>query len=196
MDITWHGNTCFELKGKKSKIIINPEKEKLSGEIVLSSMKDPKEVKDMKKIFDWPGEYEINGVPIVAMKAWQKSLSKEKEEGEGEETLIFYFEIDNVKCCHLGALGHVLTSDMVNRLGDVDILMVDIGTDSNLDEKKAIEVVEAIEPRVVIPMGKEPFSKALKELGAAFNGAEDKFSVKVNSDLPDDKRICVVLKKS
>lgn len=199
MEITWHGNTCFTFRGKKSKLVINPDggSGDLTADVVLSSLKKGLvDVKDALKVFDWPGEYEMKDMPIIGFRAWTKSKSKEEKDGEqGENTIIFYFEIDEIKCCHLGGLGHVLTSDMVQQIGDVDVLMVDMGENSNLNAKKADEIIEAIEPRAVIPMGEGSFTKALKEFGADKVEAQDKFTIKSSSELPEDKRTYIVLNK-
>ena len=174
MDITWHGSTCFKLKSKGVTLIINPDKDagKLKGEVVLSSLKEgPAEVAESMKIIDWPGEYEIKEIPIVGFPAWTKSKSKEEQDeeegkGKGDKTIIFYFEINKIKVCHLGDLGHTLTSETVKEIGDVDILMINLGKDSNLNSKKTMEIVESIDPRMILPMGTESPEERLKELGS------------------------------
>jgi len=85
---------------------------------------------------------------------------------------------------------------MVKQIGDVDLLMVDVGESSNLTPKKAVEIVEAIEPKAIVPMGDGNFEKALKDLG--FEKAEkvDDFSIKSSGELPQDKRTLVYLNKA
>lgn len=199
MEIIWHGNTCFTFKGKKTNVVINPEKDagQLKGEIVLSSLKgNPQKVDGAIKVFDWPGEYEMKEVSITAFQAWTKSKSNEDKEGEkGDETILFYFVIDGIKCCHLGELGHIISSEMVNKIGDVDILIIKAGKNSNLDVKKAVEVVESIDPRAIIAMGENP-NELMKELGANNISAVDKFVIKSISDFPEDKRTYILLEKS
>ncbi len=198
MEISWHGNTCFTVKDKGVAIVINPDKNagKLSGDVVLSSLSETAKVDGEPIVFDWPGEYEVKNVPIIGFQAWTKSKSKEEDEGTaGDPTIIFYFQINGVKCCHLGNLGHVLISDMVKEIGDVDILMINGDKDGNLGNKKAVAVLEAIDPRVVIPMGNSEHNGLLKELGASEVETLEKFVLKTASELPDDKRKFVVLKK-
>lgn len=199
MEINWHGDTCFTFKGKKTIVVINPEKDagQLKGDIVLSSLKNaPQKVEGAVKMFDWPGEYEMKEVSITAFQAWTKSKSSEDKEGaKGDETILFYFVIDGIKCCHLGELGHVIASEMVNKIGDVDILMIKAGKNSNLDIKKAIEVVESIDPRAIIAMGDNP-NELVKELGANNIESVDKFVIKSASDFPEDKRTYILLEKS
>jgi L-ascorbate metabolism protein UlaG (beta-lactamase superfamily) len=199
MEISWHGNTCFTVKDKGIAVVINPDKSagKLSGDVVLSSLSETIKIDGDPIVFDWPGEYEVKSVPIIGFQAWTKSKSKEEDEGTaGDPTIIFYFEVNGVKFCHLGDLGHVLTSETVKQVGDVDILMINGGKDGNLGNKKAVEVLEAIDPRVVMPMGDGEHNGLLKELGASEVENLDKFILKSSSELPDDKRKFVVLKKS
>lgn len=179
MEILWKGNSSFEVRGKKATTVVD------NGEIgVLESGKS----------FTWPGEYEVKEVPIIALSAWTKSKSKEETEGaKGDETMIIHFIVDGIRCCHLGKLGHVLPSDMVNKIGDVDVLMIEFGAGTNLDNKKAIEVIESIEPRSVVAMGKNANAVAFKEIGAEGVSPQDKFVIKSQSDLPDDKRVYVLL---
>jgi len=210
MDITWHGNTCFTIKNENTRLVIDPDKEagKRKGEVVLSSLGENTEaVEGSEKVFDWPGEYEIKNIPILAFQAWteskpKKELKEDAEEGEeievkqnGEKTIIFYFKIGKIKICHLGNLGHTLTSEVMKQLENVDILMINAGEGSNLGIKKAMEIVESIDPRVLIPMGSGAHADFLKELGAENIEAQEKFTVKKRSELPDDSRQYIVLQK-
>jgi L-ascorbate metabolism protein UlaG (beta-lactamase superfamily) len=66
--------------------------------------------------------------------------------------IIMCFEVDNIKICHLGALGHVLSDEQVKQIGKVDILMVPVGGTSTLPMDAAYEVCNQVNPRVIIPM--------------------------------------------
>ncbi len=195
MEITWHKDSCFRIKGKKTAIVINPTKEsgKLKGDLVLSSVgENLSEVDGMHKLFDWPGEYESRSIPVNGFVAWTKSKAKESKE-KVDETIIFCFQVSGVKFCHLGELGHTLTSDMVNEIGDVDILMIKVGEGTNLDTKKAMEIIEAIQPRVIIPMGTDNPAEALKEVGSDKLEKLEKLEFKSASELPTDQMRYVVL---
>jgi len=197
MDIKWHGNTCFTIKGKDAKIVINPGKDngKLKGDIVLSSLKETAKVDGAARILDWPGEYELKDVAITAFQGHTKAPEKEGESGSGDETLIFFVLVDGVRVCHLGDLGHVPSSELINKLGDIHILIINAGSSSNLDKKQALEILEEIDPKAVIAMGEDVSADVLKNLGADKVEAQDKLSIKTHRDLPDDKRLYTVLKK-
>ena len=199
MDIIWHGKSCFTIKGKNATVVVDPDKSiktQLKADVVLSSIgEDLAEVKDAKKVFDWPGEYEVSEVPIIAFSAWTRSKGKEEEEGtQGEKTLIHRFEVDKVKICHLGGLGHKLTTEMTEEIGDIDILLVPAGENSNL-KGKIEEVLDQIEPRIIIPMGDFKEEELKKAFNAQFEPIVDKFSITAGSALPEDKTRYVLLQK-
>jgi len=192
MEIKRCGETCFRIKGRETTLVLNApaDAKEVNGDLLLTSLKEtPKNLDGVHKVFDWPGEYEANNVPIMGVPAWTVSKTDD-EEGNKEEntTIIFCFVVDKVRFCHLGALGHTLTSDMVNEIGDVDILMIDTGKNSNLSLNKALEVIEAIDPKIVMPMGDTVIDEIEKEVGKGTIERIDKFSMKSTSELPVDKR--------
>lgn len=65
---------------------------------------------------------------------------------------VFVFEVDNLVFCHLGDLGHVLTSEQVGQIGRVDILMLPVGGYFTIGPREATQVVEQLSPRIIIPM--------------------------------------------
>lgn len=197
MEITWHGKTCLRVKGKNATVVLNPTADsgKLKGEVVLSSLVDESlaEVEGMDKLFDWPGEYETKGVPVTALPAWTKAKS---DESEAKPTLIFCFEVDEIKICHIANIGHELTNEMVSKIGNVDILALNCGENSNLSLKKIVEVAEAIEPRAILAMGEGNLNIFLKEVGAENTEVQEKFAIKSASELSNDKVTYIVLSRS
>lgn len=161
---------------------------RMSADICLVPSSEHKlDLKNCGRVFDWPGEYETKDVPITAFQAWTKAKSKEDEDNKAPETLIFCFEVGGVKFCHLGDLGHTLTSDMVNEIGDVDILMIKFGEGYNLDLKKGMEIIEAIEPRVVLTLSEKTAVALGKEVGTDNIEHMEKLVLKSSSELPEDK---------
>lgn len=197
MEIKFYGNTCFEIKGQKTTILINPEESTpdVKADIVLSSSFEPSKRVEGSRLFDWPGEYEIREIPISAFPVFTKSKSETEETLDAKPTIIFCFRIDGVKICHFGELGHALKSDLLKEIGDVDVMMIQAGAASNLSPKKADEMIESIEPRILIPMGtdRDEFLKS-RELSTAER--KDKFVLKSEKDLPDNERLELVLEKN
>ena len=65
---------------------------------------------------------------------------------------IFSFEVDGIRVCHLGDLGHQLGAQHVAGLGKVDILLIPVGGSVTIDAKVAGQVGDKLIPRVIIPM--------------------------------------------
>lgn len=196
MDIIWHGHSCFSIKGKDATIVTDPfelgaKLPKLKADIVsLSGEGKIAEVEGAAKILDWPGEFEVSNVAIVAVAP------------SGDESTIFTFVLDGIRICHLGFLSHELSDEVLDQIGDVDVLMLPVGGTTVLDGKMAQKVMESIEPRVVIPMlygateselkltGPEEF---LKAIGKTELEAREKYTLAGRSALPDGNLEFVLL---
>lgn len=66
--------------------------------------------------------------------------------------IIFCFEVDRLKLCHLGDLGHLLDEKQLREIGKVDILFIPVGGYYTIDAKVATEVCEQLKPGVIVPM--------------------------------------------
>ena len=135
-----------------------------------------------------PGEYEISGVLILGIGTYHDSV---KGQSRGKNT-VYLMEVDGVSICHLGDLGHVLTSTQVEEIGDVDVLLLPVGGASTIGAAMATEVIRQLEPKAIVPMhyktpvvdrGLEPVAKFLKEMGIEQIEPRPKLSVS-RSNLP------------
>jgi L-ascorbate metabolism protein UlaG (beta-lactamase superfamily) len=65
---------------------------------------------------------------------------------------IFIFATGDLCIAHLGHLHHTLTPEHLAELGQIDVLLTPVDGAFTLDQHDMIEVIEAIHPRLVIPM--------------------------------------------
>jgi L-ascorbate metabolism protein UlaG (beta-lactamase superfamily) len=65
---------------------------------------------------------------------------------------IFVFEAAGLCIAHLGHLHHTLTPEHLRRMGPIDIVMIAVDGSVTLTQEGALEVVEQIKPKVVMPM--------------------------------------------
>lgn len=166
MDIQWHGLSCFTLKGKNGTLVTDPYEQKAAGikppkfsaDIAVSNVDfdlhhGVSELGSEVRVFDWPGEYEAKNIIVQGIPAYDRPREKDDSKKDtANRVIIFLIQIDGFKVCHLSNIGHKLTPEMLEVIGDVDILLIPVGGEICLDAKKAHEVIEQLEPRVVIPM--------------------------------------------
>lgn len=200
MDISWLGHSCFRIKGSSATIVTDPYSAGLgyslgkpTARIVTVSHEHPghcyvEGVGGQPKVVSRPGEYEISDVLIIGIATFH---DREGGKKRGKNT-VYLMEIDEVAVCHLGDLGHVLTNEQIEDIGNVDVLLLPVGGVSTLNAPMAAEVVRQLEPKVVIPMHYktpalnrelEPVDRFLKEIGAKQVSSQPKLSV-TKSNLP------------
>lgn len=62
------------------------------------------------------------------------------------------FEMDGIRVCHLGDLGHTLSDEQVAAIGRVDILLIPVGGHFTIGKEEAAEVIGQLNPRICVPM--------------------------------------------
>ena len=215
MDIVYLGHSSFRIKGKNAVVVTDPFDPKMvglkysgvEGDIVTVSHNHNDHnqtslVKNVKKVVVGPGEYEIMGVSILGFASYHDGAKGEKR---GPNT-IYVFEMDDLRICHLGDLGHELSEDLVEALGDIDILFVPVGGEFTIGPEGAVKVVQAVEPTLTIPMHYQalglnqesfkvlaPVEAFLKEVGLTVERLP-KLTVK-KEDLGEDQKVVVLEKK-
>ena len=162
MIVTWLGHSCFHLQSKGGlSILLDPFHENdvgyvmpvIEADIVIMSHDhmDHNNVdaagSNPDVIFD-PGYYISREMDITGIKSYHDA---ERGKLRGENT-IFCFELDSIRVCHLGDLGHTLTPSRIKAIGPVDLLFVPVGGRYTIDAAGANKVVKQLHPKVVVPM--------------------------------------------
>jgi L-ascorbate metabolism protein UlaG (beta-lactamase superfamily) len=91
---------------------------------------------------------EVKGISIKAI----PTAHDEKGGSERGKNNIYCFEVDGIRVCHMGDLGHVLTDNQVVEVGKVHVLLIPVGGFFTIDAKTAGMVAEQVRARVIIPM--------------------------------------------
>jgi L-ascorbate metabolism protein UlaG (beta-lactamase superfamily) len=95
-----------------------------------------------------PGKHEVKGISITGVKSYHDE-SKGKERGPN---VIFVLDIDGIRVCHLGDLGHILTGEEIGAIGRVDVLLIPVGDFFTIGPKQALDVMKSLSPAITIPM--------------------------------------------
>lgn len=194
------GHSCFRIKGSHATVITDPYSPasgyslgKQAARIITVSHQHPEHsyyqgISGETKLVKGPGEYEIGGVMIIGIPTFHDA---EKGKTKGKNT-VYLIEIDDITVCHLGDLGHTLSAEQAEELGNIDVLLIPVGGVSTITASGAAEVVRQLEPKIVIPMHYktgalkrelEPVEKFLTEMGAKEVSPQPKVSI-TRANLP------------
>jgi L-ascorbate metabolism protein UlaG (beta-lactamase superfamily) len=207
MEITWLGHSCFKIKGKEATVVTDPYDEtigypfpRLNANIVTVSHGHRghsylARIDGNPKVVNRPGEYEIKGVFIIGLPNFHDT----QQGSQRGKNVAYLIEMEDVRFCHLGDLGHLPSSRQVEELSDPGVLFVPVGGVSALDAKTAAELVRLLRPRVVIPMHYgtavvpwlEPLSGFIKEMGLREVLPQPKISI-TSSNLPQETKVVIL----
>ena len=125
-----------------------------------------------------------------------KGIETFHDESGGSErgkNVVFIINIDGIRVCFCGDLGHQLSDEQINTAGEIDIMLVPVGGFFTLDAEGASKLVAAIRPKIVIPMhyktskcgfpisNAEPFLSLMKDIKKL-----DKSEIEITADqLPE-----------
>ena len=210
MNIKWYGQSCFYIttSGKKDKgasIIIDPFDEsiglklprKIEADIALISHdhydhNNVEKISEQAFIIKSPGEYDIKDVCIKGIQGFHDNV-KGSERGQNS---IYRIETEQIRLCHVGDLGQKeLSTEQLEAIGDVDILMIPVGGEFTVNGKEAVNIMAQIEPKIIIPMHYkipglkikiDPIDEFLKALGIKKLEKMSKLSIK-EKDLPKEE---------
>ncbi|MHA1409453.1 MAG: MBL fold metallo-hydrolase [Candidatus Odinarchaeia archaeon] len=162
--ITWLGHACFAVEGENVVVVTDPHDGKgiglkppsIKGDIILVSHGHYDHAdgvplvkkEDSVVLQEFVGEKEVKGVKIKGIRSYH-DLSQGKERGIN---VIYVFEVDGLKFAHLGDLGHVLGSDAVEEIGQIDVLFIPVGGTYTIDHSGATKLYNEIKPKIAIPM--------------------------------------------
>lgn len=217
MQIQWFGQSYFKIQtknnGEEVVIATDPydsgyglKPPKFQADIVTVSHghndhNNLDAIKGEPFVINGPGEYETKGVFIYGIPAWHD----ETEGSERGAVTMYRINAEDMNVVHLGDLGHELSDEQLEKMNNVDILLIPVGGIFTIDAKKANSVISKIEPRIIIPMhynlpglkfksGKkiDSIDKFLKESGLS-SEKMDKLKIS-RKDLPQEETKIIILK--
>ncbi|NPV69762.1 MAG: MBL fold metallo-hydrolase [Firmicutes bacterium] len=161
MKIKWLGHACFLITSARGTRILTDPFDETVGYVVPAIEADFVTVSH--EHFDHNAVGNVKGKPKVVRGAGSHSLGDVTargidtfhDEAKGSKrgpNTVFVFDVDGMSVCHLGDLGHALAPGHATAIGKVDVLLVPVGGTYTIDSAGAANVVERLDPRVVIPM--------------------------------------------
>src|SRR3989304_6243725 len=217
MQITWYGQACFKIQSGDVTVILNPFDKSVGlnaprgkADIVLlsnGSSDAAERYPDAGFVISGAGEYEIKEVLIKGLSFFYADESSPKK--LQKKATVYTLNIEGISICSLDNAGKQEIESILDKIGEVDILMVPVGGSYEingekfpaLDAEAAMKVINEIEPRVVIPMCyKIPklnidiagLEKLLTAIGAHDIVAVDKLTIK-KKDLSQEETKVILM---
>jgi L-ascorbate metabolism protein UlaG (beta-lactamase superfamily) len=163
MKVKWLGHSAFKVTSDSGTSVITDPYSAFSG----LSYGEIKESADVVTISHEHGDHNnaaaIQGNPELVKEAAPvekrgikfNGISTYHDDAGGSKrggNTIFCFEIDGIRVCHLGDLGHPLGDKEAAAIGEVDVVLTPVGGFFTIDAGTATGVCDQLAPKVIIPM--------------------------------------------
>lgn len=161
MKIRWLGHACFALVSKSGTRIITDPYDESTGYVIPPVEADfitvshdhfdhstVSAVQGQPQVIRGKGEFKIKDIQARGVLTFHDNAGGMRR---GQNTA-FVFDIDGIRVCHLGDLGHVLNSQQKAEIGKVDVLLIPTGGTYTIDPSLAQQVCLQLNPHLIIPM--------------------------------------------
>ncbi len=161
MNLKWFGQSCFYLTSKAGTCVLMDPCARWFGyrmptveADVVTTSHDHFDHNNLQMVdgnfyhIDQPGTYQVQDIAIHGTQAWHDDCQGSKR----GRNIIYTFGVDGLTICHLGDLGHLLSSEQISDIGKVDILLLPVGGRFAITVAQALEVRKQLQPVITIPM--------------------------------------------
>jgi L-ascorbate metabolism protein UlaG (beta-lactamase superfamily) len=171
-----------------------------AGDVALFTHAHDAVADDVKLMIDRPGEYEVSDISIYGIQA------RAHMDEDNQRTAVMYKLI--AKDVRVLVTGHILPKlkeNELEKIGTIDVLVVPVGGNGyTLDPIGALDMIKAIEPKMVIPtyyaddkltfpMPAQTLDQALTALGMEPKERTGKLKLKIG-DLDDTTQLIILEK--
>ncbi len=166
MRIKWYGHAAFLIQAQGVRIILDPYRSPDRGghapvgdsaDVVVVSHENDKYHSHLGQIpppfhlvraLELPPEGEtFRGITFQAVPVFETP-----ERLHGDEVTIVYFRAEGLRVAFLGDLGHLLTDEELGPIRGADVVLVPAGGTPTIALDDVPALLDAIDPRIVVPM--------------------------------------------
>lgn len=195
MEISRLGPSSFRIKTKDAIVIVNPERNsagkfpKVSADLVTFSGKVDESIcqeiggtakKEKPFVISGPGEYEVLGVTVFGIAT--------------KGNTAYVFNTESMSVVYLGRLTEKLNDQQLTEIEQADVLLTQI--DETFTVEKTIEVINQIQPKIIIPMGSGPLDDFLRQMGITEDKHQDKLILTPDKLLQETEVVDLNIKTS
>jgi hypothetical protein len=154
MDMQFYGANCLVFSNKQARIVVDDNLAALGGksvtkdgDICLFTGEHGAVKGSPKLVIDMPGEFEASNVSIFGLQA-----RAHMDEDSKESAVMYKLTWGETRVLVTGHVFPKLSDDELEEIGIVDVMFVPVGGNGyTLDATGALQLIKAIEPKLVIP---------------------------------------------
>ncbi|MBS3788174.1 MBL fold metallo-hydrolase [Candidatus Bipolaricaulota bacterium] len=159
----WYGQACFKIENQSTVVTdphdgetigLNPPPANIADLVTIShrhhdhSSGEDIVTREGSTVIKNSGSYTEQGVSIKGIDSFHDKVRGSKR----GENVIFVFEMEGRKICHLGDLGHQLGEEDIEKIGSIDVLLIPVGGNYTINGSEAADLTKWLNPQVVIPI--------------------------------------------
>jgi hypothetical protein len=152
MDLQFYGANCLSVTHKNARIVIDDNLAELGSKSITKPddavlfTSNPHNL-NARLSFDGPGEYEVSDISIIGVAA-----QAHVDEPDKLNATMFKLVFGDQSILITGHIYPKLSDEQLETIGRVDVLIVPVGGNGyTVDATGALQIIKAIEPRLVIP---------------------------------------------
>ena len=156
----WFGHSFWKITTDKISIVIDPFTDigynmdiDITADVLLSSHdhfdhNNIDLIKGNPLVLKEEGIFSHAGSTFELIQVWH---DKEKGTQRGKN-LLMKFTAGGKTFLHCGDLGHIPSPEIINKIKNIDVLLLPVGGVFTIDAKEAIKLVDLIKPKVIFPI--------------------------------------------
>lgn len=161
MQLIWYGHSCFMIKTNEGKrILIDPFESSVGYnsdfpkcDLITISHNHfdhsfVNKINIRTKIINTCGNFSFDFFNIKGINSFHDNYRGLKR----GPNIIYIFKFQNLSIAHLGDLGYIPESSILDELNSLDFLLIPIGSNFTLDGNQAAKLCNILMPRYIIPM--------------------------------------------
>ena len=152
--IKWLGHACYKIYFDDIQCVIDPFEKgyvpgyrdiSTSADIILASHKhnDHCGLNEVQQLLRM-----VHGVTVTKV----DTFHDDKNGALRGKNIVHVLEYNGIKVAHFGDIGHILTEEQVQQIGNVDVAIVPIGGTYTVRAPEAKAICEQVNAKVIIPM--------------------------------------------
>ncbi len=190
MVLNYFGDGCFRLQSGELSLLVNPQNNRLKGDVVLKTLSLASEPVLADEVA-FPGEYEMKGIQIQGWPLENESSPKILK-------TIYMVTWEEMHFLFLGHLSGPLPAAFLEELEIPDVVFVPTGDEHFIDAEAAWKLVKQLEPKIIVPAYYLPAGRQARIADAFLKASglkpepQDKFVFR-RKDLGEEAKARIVL---